>query len=98
MRSVAVELGLSPAALGVRHPADALWDLLDAQAGPWLLVLDDVDEPGDVLGEGNAVTDGTGFLRPVPGLGLIVVTTRDGSSGLGEAGTATGSACTSWTP
>jgi tetratricopeptide (TPR) repeat protein len=80
MRSVAVELGLNPAALGARHPADALWELLDAQAGPWLLVIDDVDAPGDVLGERNAVTDGAGFLRPVQGLGLILVTTRDGSA------------------
>jgi hypothetical protein len=80
MRSVAIELGMSPAALSARHPADALWGLLDSQPGGWLLVLDDIDDPGVVLGEGNAVTDGTGLLRPACGAGLVLVTTRDGSA------------------
>jgi hypothetical protein len=79
MRSVAVELGTTPATLGSRHPADVLWELLEARADRWLMVLDDVDAPDEVLGEGSAVTDGTGFLRPVQGTGLILVTTRDGS-------------------
>ena len=80
MRSVAIQLGMNPAALSARHPADALWELFDKHAGGWLLVLDDIDTPNEVLGEGNAVTDGTGLLRPVPGGGLVLVTTRDGSA------------------
>jgi tetratricopeptide (TPR) repeat protein len=80
LRSVAVELGASPETLGARHAADALWELLEGQAGGWLLVMDEIDAPSGILGEGNAVTDGAGLLRPVQGAGLVLVTTRDGST------------------
>ncbi|MEU4210808.1 alpha/beta fold hydrolase [Streptomyces sp. NPDC026206] len=82
MRTVANELGTSDAEverawLGVGSATDLLWRLLDSSREPWLLVLDNADDPQQ-LGPGDGpVSDGTGWLRePASGNGLVVVTSR----------------------
>lgn len=52
---------------GLRAPADLVWERLDQSAEPWLLVLDNADDPSIVL-------DG-GWLRTSP-RGTVLVTTR----------------------
>ncbi len=57
---------------------DRLWALLNRVRRPWLLVLDNADDPA-VLARGPSAADGTGWLRPAT-RGLVVVTSRDGSA------------------
>lgn len=52
---------------GLRPAADLVWQYLDSSAEPWLLVLDNADEP-EILGDGS-------WLRTSP-RGTVVVTTR----------------------
>ncbi|AWL38672.1 MULTISPECIES: tetratricopeptide repeat protein [unclassified Streptomyces] len=52
---------------GLRPAADLVWNYLDRSAEPWLLVLDNTDEP-EVLRDGN-------WLRTSP-RGTVLVTTR----------------------
>ncbi len=63
---------------------DNLWHRLREQTTPWLLVIDNADDPMDCLAlPGQQVTDGTGWLRPVdPGFGTVIVTTRDGDAAI----------------
>jgi tetratricopeptide (TPR) repeat protein len=56
---------------------DRLWALLNRVRRPWLLVLDNADDPS-VLSRGPSAADGTGWLRRAA-RGLVVVTSRDGS-------------------
>lgn len=67
MRSVFsdAQFGSAPA------PADLVWERLDRSGEPWLLVLDNVDDP-EIL-EGNC------WLRNSPA-GTVIVTSRDNSS------------------
>jgi hypothetical protein len=57
---------------GMRAPADLVWDRLDQSEDPWLLVLDNADDPA-ILQEG-------GWLRTSP-RGTVLVTTRQSSVG-----------------
>ncbi|HZG06656.1 MAG TPA: tetratricopeptide repeat protein [Streptomyces sp.] len=52
---------------GFRPAADLVWDYLDRSAEPWLLVLDNADDPA-ILRDGS-------WLRTSP-RGIVVVTTR----------------------
>ncbi|WP_407564832.1 tetratricopeptide repeat protein [Streptomyces sp. 184] len=52
---------------GLRPAADLVWQYLDSSAEPWLLVLDNADEP-EILRDGS-------WLRTSP-RGTVVVTTR----------------------
>lgn len=52
---------------GLRAASDLVWHYLDRSAEPWLLVLDNVDQP-EILRDGS-------WLRTSPG-GTVVVTTR----------------------
>ncbi|MFI0943124.1 tetratricopeptide repeat protein [Streptomyces sp. NPDC021020] len=52
---------------GYRPPADLVWHHLDRSAEPWLLVLDNADDPA-ILGDGS-------WLRTSP-RGTVLVTTR----------------------
>ncbi|MEV6523616.1 hypothetical protein AB0M43_16825 [Longispora sp. NPDC051575] len=82
LRSVARAAGASSSELQ-GHLPDELWKRLNAQTGPWLLVIDGANDPG-VLATGRAaVTDGTGWLRPHTSQGLVVVTSQDGSAAWG---------------
>jgi tetratricopeptide (TPR) repeat protein len=58
--------------------ADLVWSRLDATEHPWLLILDNVDEPAVLADPGRSPGDGTGWLRSSPA-GLTVVTTRTSS-------------------
>ncbi|MHA6757966.1 tetratricopeptide repeat protein [Streptacidiphilus sp. PAMC 29251] len=81
MFALATELGASPDRLRLGSLPDILWRQLQELDEPWLLVLDNVDDPPHSLAlTGHRVTDGTGWLRPTgQAIGTIVVTTRDGS-------------------
>ncbi|MGW3011385.1 tetratricopeptide repeat protein [Streptomyces sp. NPDC001219] len=52
---------------GLRPGADVVWEHLDRSPEPWLLVLDNADDP-EILRDGS-------WLRTSPG-GIVVVTTR----------------------
>jgi tetratricopeptide (TPR) repeat protein len=81
MQALAVALGVDPRALRMGSVPELVWAALHQQPGPWLLVFDNADDPDQVLGPpGGACTDGNGWLRPVPSAGMIVVTSRDGST------------------
>ncbi|MET0496185.1 MAG: FxSxx-COOH system tetratricopeptide repeat protein [Actinoplanes sp.] len=78
MISVARQLGVAAEALRHGDAADLLWQALTGRPEPWVLVLDNVDRP-EVLDGPGALTDGTGWLRPLTtGPGLVLVTSRDG--------------------
>jgi hypothetical protein len=81
IRALGVELGLDPAVLRFGSPPDLLWSRLLTRPGPWVLFIDNVDNPPVTLAVADGqVTDGTGWLRPVTsGRGTVIVTTRDGS-------------------
>ncbi|MFI8483965.1 tetratricopeptide repeat protein [Streptomyces rubrogriseus] len=83
LRQLAIELGVEPALVqaaweGELSAPDLLWRCLDAQGRPWLLVVDEADDPGPLSAPGGLPTDGNGWLRESP-LGAILVTTRDGN-------------------
>lgn len=72
MLAVAADRGagdgeLQAARHGYRPAADLVWDRLDRSPEPWLLVLDNADDPA-ILRDGS-------WLRDSPG-GMVVVTTR----------------------
>ncbi|MFB6527093.1 tetratricopeptide repeat protein [Streptomyces sp. NPDC056399] len=76
MLAVAADRGaeageLAAAHGGQRASADLVWNYLHASSEPWLLVLDNADDP-EVLGEG-------GWLRQSP-RGTVMVTTRQAGS------------------
>lgn len=72
MLAVAADRGADDGALlaarsGLRPAADLVWQYLDRSAEPWLLVLDNADQP-EILRDGS-------WLRTSP-RGVVVVTTR----------------------
>jgi tetratricopeptide (TPR) repeat protein len=90
MQALAIELGAGRDQIRLGSSPDLVAGLLAAQASPWLLVIDNADDPVGVLAlPGAEVTDGTGWIRPVhSGRGLIVVTTCDGGAAAWGAPTA----------
>ncbi|MEU6771491.1 tetratricopeptide repeat protein [Streptomyces sp. NPDC046759] len=77
MLAVAADRGASEAELhaarsGLRASADLVWERLDTSDRPWLLVLDNADEPA-ILQDGN-------WLRSSP-RGTVLVTTRLAAAG-----------------
>jgi tetratricopeptide (TPR) repeat protein len=64
---------LAAAAAGQRAPADLVWHYLDHSSEPWLLVLDNADDP-------TVLEDGA-WLR-TSGRGTVLVTTRHATSEL----------------
>nr|WP_190252152.1 tetratricopeptide repeat protein [Dactylosporangium sucinum] len=82
MHAVARRLGADTRELEHGDAPDVLWRLLNNLRMPWLLVLDNADDPGPLAGASRRLDDGIGWLRPVAGAyGLVVVTTRDGRPG-----------------
>ena len=80
MRALGRRLGASEAELDHGDAADVIWRRLGERADPWLLVIDNADDPRTLAGAGTGVGDGRGWLRPVSsGAGLVLVTSRDGS-------------------
>lgn len=77
LRAVAFAAGARPSDFTRAHPADVLWKRLDALTTPWLLVLDNIDDPA-VLSIGAPTGRGTGWLRePAHRWGTVLVTSRE---------------------
>ncbi|GAA2219865.1 XRE family transcriptional regulator [Streptomyces indiaensis] len=80
MKEVVRELGAEEEAIeaawsGRISATDLVWRELDASERPWLLVVDNADEPGWLASDGGSPGDGTGWLRSSPA-GMTVVTSR----------------------
>ncbi|MEV7218412.1 helix-turn-helix transcriptional regulator [Streptomyces sp. NPDC093681] len=82
MLSIAMELGADPDELRLGSLQDIVWRLLEGLEEPWLLVLDNADDPPSALSlNGRPVTDGTGWLRDAGRtVGTVVVTSCDRSA------------------
>ncbi|MGW6060830.1 tetratricopeptide repeat protein [Streptomyces sp. NPDC055189] len=78
LRAVAFAAGASPSDFVGTNHADVLWKYLDALSGPWLLVLDNIDDPAVLAAPPSRAAEGTGWLRP-PGhpRGTVLVTSRE---------------------
>ena len=77
--AVAFAAGARDADFDHAHPADVLWQRLDALPRPWLLVLDNADDPSRLSVAGSDLVDGTGWLRPPRHrAGTVLLTSRDG--------------------
>jgi tetratricopeptide (TPR) repeat protein len=76
--AVAFDLGADEGELDHGHAADVLWRRLGSLPGPWLLVIDNADDP-DLLAAGTGrLADGRGWLRPpTTRSGLVLVTSRE---------------------
>jgi NB-ARC domain/Tetratricopeptide repeat len=80
MRALGRRLGISDAQLEHGDAADVIWQRLAGRREPWLLVIDNADDPQVLAGAGTCVAEGRGWLRPVAGqAGMVLVTSRDGS-------------------
>ena len=73
MRALGRRLGVSDAELEHGDAADVIWQRLADRQEPWLLVIDNADDPQVLAGAGTSVAEGRGWLRPVAGAG------RDGA-------------------
>lgn len=81
MRAVGRRLGLTDAELEHGDAADVIWRRLAERREPWLLVIDNMDDPGILAGAGTHLRDGRGWLRPVSARsGSVLLTSRDGSA------------------
>ena len=79
MRAVAFAAGASPKAFELANAADVMWWMLEARETPWLLVIDNADDPRELLRPpGERRVNGRGWLRSPGSNGFVVVTTRDG--------------------
>jgi HEXXH motif-containing protein len=78
LRAVAFAAGAKPADFVGAHPADVLWSHLDALTTPWLLVLDNVDDPALLAAATSRTAEGIGWLRP-PACpwGTVLITSQD---------------------
>ncbi|MGN9894873.1 tetratricopeptide repeat protein [Micromonospora sp. L31] len=77
MRSLASRIGVTDIELTHSDPADALWRRLSQLNQPWLLIVDNVDNPSALDGGGNSFVDGTGWVRPIVGRnGGVLITSR----------------------
>ncbi|MFD9419980.1 HEXXH motif-containing putative peptide modification protein [Streptomyces goshikiensis] len=78
LRSVAVAAGAQLADFIGTHPAEVLWRHLDALSSPWLLVLDNIDDPAALAGSSMPTARRTGWLRePARPWGTVLVTSRE---------------------
>ncbi|MFF7457077.1 tetratricopeptide repeat protein [Kitasatospora sp. NPDC008115] len=76
LRAVARQAGAEPEELERGDTADVLWSRLARLDAPWLLVVDNADDPALLDGPGS-LNAGTGWIRPATGAGTILVTTRE---------------------
>ncbi|WP_199926088.1 ATP-binding protein, partial [Streptomyces sp. NRRL S-495] len=76
LRAVARQAGVTQEELERGDTADLLWSRLARLDTPWLLVVDNADDPALLDGPG-ALSAGTGWIRPATGPGAVLVTTRD---------------------
>ncbi|MFD4482195.1 tetratricopeptide repeat protein [Streptomyces sp. NPDC058471] len=79
LRAVARQAGATEVDLRSGIAADALWHCLPTLDQPWLLVVDNADDPVELNGAGH-LSAGTGWIRRhTAPHGHVVVTTRDGT-------------------
>ncbi|WP_367135196.1 tetratricopeptide repeat protein [Saccharothrix sp. HUAS TT1] len=83
LREVALRAGADEQAVqnawsGAGSAPEALWRALDARATPWLLVLDNADDPRVLAPDGVRVATGRGWLRTPRSTGTVLITSRDG--------------------
>ncbi|MFE6866596.1 tetratricopeptide repeat protein [Kitasatospora sp. NPDC057692] len=76
LRAVARQVGAAPEELERGDTADVLWSRLARLDAPWLLVVDNADDPALLDGPG-ALNAGTGWIRPATGAGTVLVTSRE---------------------
>jgi tetratricopeptide (TPR) repeat protein len=77
LRAVARQAGAAEEELRAGDTADVLWSYLARYGRPWLLVVDNADDPALLDGPGK-LSEGTGWIRlPAVSRGSILVTTRD---------------------
>jgi hypothetical protein len=80
MRALGRRLGVTDAELEHGDPADVIWRRLATRREPWLLVIDNADDPQILAVAETRVGDGRGWLRPVVSpTGMVLVTSRDGN-------------------
>ncbi|WP_189842186.1 aKG-HExxH-type peptide beta-hydroxylase [Streptomyces umbrinus] len=78
LRAVAFAAGARAADFDGLHPADVLWKQLDALTTPWLLVLDNVDDPAVLAAVPARTAEGIGWLRkPARAWGTVLITSRE---------------------
>ncbi|CAL9374119.1 hypothetical protein SUDANB176_00928 [Streptomyces sp. enrichment culture] len=78
LRAVAFAAGAKTADFVGAHPADVLWRRLDALTTPWLLVLDNVDDPALLAVSPFRTAEGVGWLRPpAHPWGTVLITSQD---------------------
>lgn len=83
MREVALQLGaptsgVDRAWVEVESAADLVWRRLNDSMNPWLLVIDNADDPTMLSAPEHEVSDGSGWLRePTNPTGMVIVTSRD---------------------
>jgi hypothetical protein len=82
MRSLGRRLGVTDAELRHGDAADVIWQHLLARAEPWLLVIDNADEPAILAGAGSSAAEGRGWVRRLPNgsAGRVLITSRDGNA------------------
>jgi HEXXH motif-containing protein len=78
LHAVAFDAGADSGEFVRAHAADVLWKRLNALTEPWLLVLDNVDDPSFLSARSQPLARGVGWLRP-PGTphGTVLVTSRE---------------------
>ncbi|MFF2820441.1 tetratricopeptide repeat protein, partial [Kitasatospora cineracea] len=76
MRAVARQAGAGQEELDLGDTADVLWTHLARSGERWLLIVDNADDPALLDGPG-ALNAGTGWIRPAPAHGTVLVTSRD---------------------
>jgi NB-ARC domain len=81
MQAVGYAAGAAAADFEHANSADVVWRYLERYPDPWLLVLDNADDPAAALSiAGTPVADAQGWVRPAPERGCVLITTRDGST------------------
>ncbi|MFK4223425.1 tetratricopeptide repeat protein [Streptomyces sp. NPDC019890] len=88
LRAVARHIGAADEQLRAGDVADVLWARLSQYGRPWLLVVDNADDPALLDGPGQ-LRSGTGWVRPhTNSFGGVLVTTRDSTAGTWGSGCA----------
>ncbi|MEV4559207.1 tetratricopeptide repeat protein [Kitasatospora sp. NPDC049285] len=77
--TVARQAGATEEEVRTRDRADLLWQVLERYDRRWLLVVDGMDDPRRLDNTGR-LSDGTGWIRPHRGNGLVLITTRTGAA------------------
>jgi tetratricopeptide (TPR) repeat protein len=81
MRAVGYAAGATQVDFQSANAADVVWRHLERTQRPWLLVLDNADDPSELeAADGSALADGRGWVRQPPPYGRVLITSRDGSS------------------